>query len=164
MPPKLSSRSIYRLDRLSIGLGGGFNYGGVGSNALYYLTRDIAVYGGLGSDFRSLNYSIGVKMRKLTDQSWNVHPYLLATYGFNGRLDVDADPAMTREYTGFSVGVGLDQKLNKRKSGFFTIGLLMPIHGQSYHDHADFVQQSGLGSPKPVIPVRLTFGYKFVLR
>ncbi len=163
-PPKLSSLHIHYLDQLSLGAGGGFNYGGLGVNVLYYLHPNVAAYGGFGSDFQSGNYSVGLKWRRISGQSWNVNPYMIATYGYNGRLDVSSNRSMTKEFNGFAIGAGLDQRLYKGSPGYFTIGVLMPIRGQAYHDYAEYVQEQGIPSPKPVIPVRLMFGYHLVLR
>ncbi|MEM9325289.1 MAG: hypothetical protein AAGA85_06525 [Bacteroidota bacterium] len=163
-PPKLTSVSIFRLDQFSLGIGGGHNYGGLGVNATYYFTPIVGIYSGVGTHFRGANYSVGLKLRKPTNQSWNVNPYFVTTYGFNGRLHVDAAPSMSREFPGFAIGFGIDQKLTNTDLGAFTIGILMPIHGAAYHEYADFVEQSGFVSPRPLIPFRVTFGFQFVLR
>jgi hypothetical protein len=104
------------LDKFTAGVGGGYDYGGYGVNATYYLQRSIGIFGGLGYAVAGLGYNVGVKLRANSHKSASrVTPFLLGMYGYYAWAAPKHNPYWNKLFYGPTVGAGFDYRFKKIK-------------------------------------------------
>ena len=70
-------------DKLTVGLGIGYDYGDYGANVIYYPQRSIGVFGAVGYAVAGVGYNVGVKLRVLANKSTTVlTPFVMGMYGY----------------------------------------------------------------------------------
>jgi hypothetical protein len=76
------------VDQVAIGVGLGFDFGGIGGNFLVYPQENIGLFAGGGYTPAGFGYNVGAKFRFATKSSSRFHPYLTGTYGYNAAIAV----------------------------------------------------------------------------
>ncbi len=77
------------VDQLSIGIGGGLDYGGFGGNLSYYPLNNVGLFGGVGYALAGVGFNAGVKYRYIPKKpDARVRPFALAMYGYNAAIVV----------------------------------------------------------------------------
>jgi hypothetical protein len=75
----------YEIERMTLGVGIGYDYGGLGGNVSAYLTNSFGPCAALGYNRGGVGISGGLKYRILPkDHKPSFRPYLLAMYGYDG--------------------------------------------------------------------------------
>src|SRR6185503_19117939 len=71
-------------DKLNLGLGFGFDYGGIGGNLTVYPQKNVGLFFGGGYAFAGFGYNAGIKLRLLPGKpSSQFTPFFMAMYGYN---------------------------------------------------------------------------------
>ena len=153
------------LDKITIGVGVGYDYGGYGGNAIYYPQRSIGIFGGVGYANAGVGYNAGVKLRLITNRSATlVSPFVLAMYGYYADAAPKDYSYYNKLFYGTTIGGGFDVRPNKSIFGYLTGTILIPLRNpdpQRYIDNLSLF--SGLDYHKKLHSVSFSIGYKFIL-
>ncbi len=160
-----TTKIIRHIDKGLIGFGLGLDYGGVGANFLYYATRNIGIFGGVGYNFDAVGVNAGIKFRLIKKKpTSNLDPYFLAMYGYNAAIIISNSHRRNKTFYGPTVGIGLDFRPKPLSRGYFSIALLIPIR-KSEAD--EYISQLKRGSnaifANELLPIAISIGYRFIL-
>ncbi|HLX92185.1 MAG TPA: hypothetical protein VKR32_10905 [Puia sp.] len=155
------------VDKLSIGIGGGFEYGGIGANVTYYPTRGLGLFFGAGYPLTGFGYNAGVKLRIVSDQTiTEFMPYLIAMYGYNATVIYPEFTQKNKVFYGATVGAGIDFRPGNSKFGYLSASIYVPIRSSGVKDYiAEQNQVSGLTySTGRIFALSASIGYKIIIK
>jgi hypothetical protein len=153
------------VDKLSVGVGGGYEFGGIGGNITYYLTRGIGVFVGAGYPLTGFGYNAGFKFRIVVDESAaKFMPYLTAMYGYNATVIIPTYQQKNKIFYGATVGAGIDYWPGK--FGYISATVYVPIRSSGVKDYIhDLNYFYGISySTSRVFWLSASIGYKFIIR
>ena len=143
----------YPIDKTSLGIGLGLDYGGIGGNVLYYPHRNIGLFGGLGFAIAGIGINVGTKIRFLSPtKKTNTGMYLLGMYGYNMAVIANGSNYL---YYGMSLGVGYDYRRNLAKNSYWSFSMILPFRSSESFLYTDGAEVS---------PILFSIGYKFILK
>lgn len=146
-------------DKVSLGVGLGFDYGGVGINGLVYPQKNLGVFIGGGYALAGFGYNVGLKARLTSNARF--HPYATAMYGYNTAIAVTNATQLSKIFYGPSFGAGVD--FRSRSRAYFTAALLVPIRGSDVDDYMNHLKSMGVAFTNSLPAVGVSLGYRFVL-
>jgi hypothetical protein len=172
-PAQDSAAAKYNIDRVSLGVGVGIDYGGIGGNLLLYPLQDVGIFGGAGYAFIGIGYNVGLKLRLAPgDRAPKVVPYLLAMYGYNTAVKVSSSNQngfgsdfgqYNKFFYGPSFGIGLDLYPQHNKAGYWTVDLIVPVRGADVNNYINNLETTDDVSFKnKPFPVLLSVAYRFM--
>lgn len=148
---------------LSLGLGIGFEYGGIGLNTTYLPHNQIGLFGGVGTVFGDLGYDVGVKY--LFPSKWKQTLFVEAMYGYNSGIRIENYYApgedFDKNYYGPSIGMGMLFNTKKDKI-FWTFSLIFPFRSSEFEEDFDMLN-SDPNIDLNVLPISISFGINFRL-
>ncbi len=151
------------LEKISGGIGVGFDYGGLGINLLVYPHRNIGMFVGVGYAVAGVGSNVGVKV-KIKDGS-KISPYLLGMYGYNSAIKVKGASHYNRMFYGPSFGLGIDLKLKRHIKGYFSFALLVPVRSSDVDDYIDALKNTGgISFENKLLPIGFSVGYHIVIK
>ncbi|MBI9038716.1 MAG: hypothetical protein JEY97_11335 [Bacteroidales bacterium] len=153
------------IDKGLIGFGLGLDYGGIGANFLYYATRNIGIFGGVGYNFDAVGVNAGIKFRLIKKKpTSNLDPYILAMYGYNAAIIVKNSNSQNKTFYGPTIGVGLDFRPKPLSMGYFSIALLIPIRKSEADDYISRLKKyNHVTFTNQLLPVAFSIGYRFII-
>src|ERR1700753_1669694 len=154
------------VDKLSVGVGGGYEYGGIGGNVTYYLTRGIGVFAGAGYPLTKFGFNAGFKFRIVVDESSaKFMPYLLVMYGYNGTVVIPTYHAKDKIFYGATIGVGVDFRPGNSKFGYISASVYIPFRSgvREYVDYLNYTNAITYSTSR-IYPLSASIGYKFILQ
>ena len=155
--------SLRAIDKVTVGTGYGFDYGGLGLNVLYYPQKNIGIFAGLGYAFIGAGYNAGIKLRLISEiRTSKLVPYAIGMYGFNAAVAVKNANQFNKFFYGPTVGLGFDNYVGLKNRGYFSFALLVPFRGPSVYKYIDTLKKNlGIISNKEFSPIAITIGYHF---
>ncbi|MBS1505587.1 MAG: hypothetical protein JSS79_02970 [Bacteroidetes bacterium] len=156
-----ASAMAFAQDKTTLGIGLGFDYGGIGANFTTYAGKNFGLFGGLGYAIADVGFNVGAKIR-LAPES-RVAPFLTGMYGYNAAVAVTNATQYNKVFYGPSFGFGLDIKGRPGRNGFWSIALLVPVRGSDVDNYLADLRSKGvvIGS---LPSVALSIGYRFILK
>jgi hypothetical protein len=158
--PSLAQHKSFRnsaLDIMSVGIGIGFDHGGIGANALLYPNDNLGFFVGAGYALAGPAFNAGLKYR-LTNYSSKYHPFFSAMYGHNALIATSN--ARDKLFYGTTLGVGIDVHPQWRYN-YFSFSLLVPIKGSEMKEYLDNSNGHGLSYNSTSIPIGISVSYRF---
>jgi hypothetical protein len=157
-----------KLDKLSIGGGYGYEFGGFGGNVIFYPQRSVGIFLGAGWPLSGFGYNAGVKVRLLVDKSAaKIMPFLLAMYGYNTSLVVKGYPQYDKIFNNVTLGAGADYRPGNSKTGFLSLVIYVPLRDtpgiHSYINNLNQFNIMGGGYSHKLFPISVSLGYKFII-
>lgn len=151
------------LDKASIGLGMGLDFGGFGANILAYPQKNIGIFGGLGYALAGVGFNVGAKLRLASNSvKSKISTYGLIMYGYNASISVKNATELNKLFYGPSVGIGFDTKPHPSTGNYWSIALLVPFRSSDVDNYIDDLKQNhGVEFDNELIPVAFTIGYRF---
>ncbi|MBN2638058.1 MAG: hypothetical protein JXR65_03105 [Bacteroidales bacterium] len=153
------------VDKLSVGLGLGMNFGGIGGNFMLYPQKNVGLFVGAGYAYAGVGLNAGVKVRFPKKNKFeHMTPYLLAMYGYNAAIHVTNATEYDKFFYGPTVGFGFDWKSHEKARGYWTAAILVPVRSadvQTYMD--DLKNNHGVEFKSDLFPVAISIGYRIVL-
>jgi hypothetical protein len=154
------------LDKISAGVGVGYEYGGIGANAIIYPQKNIGLFGGMGWYYVGLGYNAGVKLRAFVGApSVTIIPFVEFMYGTNTFIYYRNNSQYNKLFKNFTFGGGIDIRPNNSKLGFISIAVYVPLrtpdiknYTDGYVDHFFAVQPTN-----KLYGINASIGYKFIL-
>jgi hypothetical protein len=156
----------FKLDKVSLGLGLGLDYGGIGANITAYPTKNLGFFLGGGYAMTGFGYNIGAKARIVPNKpAPKVFPFAMAMYGYNAVISVSGASEYNKIFYGPSVGFGIDLRLRPWKMGYWSVALIVPFRGQEVDDYMnDLEDNHGVDFTSGLIPVAFSIGYRFIVK
>ncbi len=154
-----------QLDQISIGIGGGLDYGGFGGNVTYYPAKSVGLFGGVGYALAGVGFNAGVKFRYVPDKpDSKVHPFGLVMYGYNAAIAVLNASQHNRLFYGPTLGGGIDFHLNPLKRGYWSFAIFVPIRSSEVDDYIEHLENDyGAEFQTGLFPITASIGYRFIL-
>jgi len=156
------SGSSETYDNLNLGIGFGFDYGGIGGNLTYYPQKNIGVFFGGGYVIAGFGYNAGLKFRFLPKHG-NITPFLMAMYGYNAAIHVSGSSELDKIFYGPTVGAGCDFGSHIVGKGVFSLAIFVPIRNSEPDDYMNYLQDNGVTFKNKLIPIGFSVGYKWNL-
>jgi hypothetical protein len=153
-----------RFDRLSLGLGLGLDYGGIGWNLLLYPQKNIGIFGGLGIvPTAGVGVNGGAKLRFFSDyQKHKIIPYCVIMYGYNAAIVIKDAEEYNKFFYGPTLGIGIDIKAKQGKKHYWSLALLLPIRGTKVDDYIEDLESNhNVEFNNKLIPIGISIGYRF---
>lgn len=148
--------------KFNLGLGYGFQYGGIGAKASINAVDGLAVFGGAGYMFGKFGYNFGLQKEFKTSR--RVQFYLNGMYGTNARIKIKGLDKYQNLYRGFSLGAGIKLNSEFRDGDFWDFGILIPIYSSKFKkDENEVKNDPTIFNYKSPWPVYFAFGYNFSL-
>ena len=153
------------IDKISLGLGMGLDYGGFGGNLMIYPSQNVGIFGGLGYAFAGAGYNAGVKLRTVPKTSLKkTSAFGILMYGYNAAIAVMDASQYNKFFYGPTIGVGLDYRANPVSKGYWSMALFVPIRSSEVKDYIDDLKDNhGVEFKTGLIPVAISIGYRFRL-
>ena len=152
-------------DKFNLGLGFGFDYGGIGGNLTYYPQKNIGVFFGGGYAFAGFGYNTGIKLRLLPARpSSQFTPFFMAMYGYNAAVHVSNASQYDKMYYGPTFGIGFDLGSHEQGKGQFSLAFFVPIRSSDPNDYIAYPKQNyNITFKNQILPIGFSVGYKFNL-
>jgi hypothetical protein len=152
-------------DFANIGLGFGFDYGGIGANLTVYPQKNIGIFFGGGYALAGFGYNAGIKLRLSPDRGTVVNPFFTAMYGYNAAVVITDNTDLNKLFYGTTLGAGIDIRSKKPSSkGYLSLALMVPLRSPDAQNYIDFLKnQYGATFANDLIPIGFSIGYKFIL-
>jgi hypothetical protein len=153
------------VDKATIGIGLGLDYGGIGGNFLYYPQNNIGLFAGLGYNLVGVGYNVGAKIRLINAAKPNkISPYVLGMYGYNTVIVVKNASQFDKVFYGTTFGLGLDYKSSKLSDHYWTFALLLPTRGSEVDDYFTSLKNNhSIVFNNNLSPVTLSIGYRILV-
>ncbi|HLK30494.1 MAG TPA: hypothetical protein VKT28_18075 [Puia sp.] len=154
------------LDKVSAGAGVGYEYGGIGVNAIYYPLRNVGVFGGVGWQYVGVGYNGGVKVRAFVQApSVLIIPYVEFMYGTNTFVYYRDNPGYNKLFKNFTFGGGIDIRPGNSKLGFISLALYVPLRTPDIKNYTnDYIDHFyGVTPTNKLYWLNASIGYKFIL-
>jgi hypothetical protein len=153
------------LDKTTIGIGMGLDYGGVGVNFLTYPGKRLGLFMGGGYAIAAFGINAGIKYRFIANKPTSkMNPYILAIYGYNAAIAVLKATQYNKLFYGPSIGFGLDFRPNYQKRGYWTLAILVPFRGSEVDTYMDDLKtQHGVEFKNSLTPIMMSFGYRLIV-
>ncbi|HLY68934.1 MAG TPA: hypothetical protein VKR53_04350 [Puia sp.] len=155
------------VDKLAVGIGGGYEYGGIGANVIYFLTKGLGVFAGAGYPLTGFGYNAGFKLRIVVDQSSATFmPYIVAMYGYNGTIVIPEFQQKNKTFYGATVGAGIDYRPGNSRFGYLSASVYIPFRDITMKEYAEYLNYTyGITySTGRIFPLSASIGYKFILQ
>ncbi len=153
------------MDRLSIGLGAGLDYGGFGGNLTYYLVESVGLFGGVGYALAGVGFNAGLKYRYIPKKpEARVRPFALAMYGYNAAIVVLNASQYNKMFYGPTFGAGIDFLSKPQKRGYWSLGVFVPLRKDEVEVYMEDLENNhGADFSNSLFPVTVSIGYKFII-
>jgi len=152
------------IDKSSFGIGGGFDFGGLGANVLVYPGKNVGLFGGVGYALGGIGYNAGAKFR-IISKKHNTDPYAIIMYGYNAAIKVTGASQYNKLFYGPSFGIGLDFHPKHTERSYFSMALLVPIRSSAVNEYMDDLKNNhGVEFKNELLPVAFSIGYRFILK
>lgn len=146
-------------DIVSLGIGGGLDYGGFGINLLFYPQHNIGLFAGAGYALIGLGYNAGIRVRAFMK---DIHPYLIGMYGYNTAIKVINATKYDKFFYGYSLGLGEDFNLSRRNTdGYLTFAIIFPLRIHEVDDYInDLKNNHNVEFNSKLFPLTISIGYR----
>jgi hypothetical protein len=160
-----TSKVFRHIDRELIGFGLGLDYGGIGANFLYYATKNIGIFGGVGYNFDVVGVNAGIKLRLIKKKPIStLDPYALVMYGYNAAIIISDDNSLSKTFYGPTVGIGIDFRPKPISAGYFSIAMLLPIRSSEVDDYISKLKRyHHVTFKNELLPIAISIGYRFII-
>ena len=159
----LAQRKSFRnssIDQMSIGLGIGFDHGGIGANAIVYPHENLGFFVGAGYALAGPAFNAGLKYRMINYSS-KYHPFFSAMYGHNALIAMSN--AHNKLFYGTTLGVGVDVR-PRWGYNYFSFSLLVPIKGSEMKEYLDNANGHGVSYNSTTVPIGISVSYRFGIK
>lgn len=150
-------------DVASLGLGLGFDYGGIGGNLTVYPQKNIGLFIGGGYVIAGFGYNAGIRFRIIPKKASVVDPFFMAMYGYNAAVYISDNKQLNKIFYGPSFGIGIDLHKKGPSVGTWSFALTIPIRSSESKDYINNLRDYYGVSINDLVPVGFSIGYKFKL-
>ena len=154
------------VDQISVGVGGGLDYGGFGGKLIYYPKQSIGLFGGVGYALAGLGFNGGVKFRYIPDKpNVRIFPYGIAMYGYNAAIAVMNASYLNKIFYGPTLGGGIDLYSNPNKRGYWSFAVFVPIRKAEVKTYMDQLEnEHSVDFNNKLFPITASIAYNFIIK
>ena len=135
-PKKIENDSIFKYDRVALGIGVGQEFGGIGGNIFYYPQKNIGLFLGIGDALAGIGFNSGLKLRLVSSKHKTLFiPYIIGMYGYNTAIYITGTTQFNKLYYGTTVGLGFDFHAYPESKHYWTISFLVPQRSSAVNDY-----------------------------
>jgi len=154
--------------KVSLGLGIGIDYGGIGSRVIYSPMKQMFLFGALGYNFAGAGYNFGAGLRFAPDRRFS--PYVVGMYGYNAVVKYTvttlysgygkSESESSEVFYGPSFGLGFELKraARKKSKNNWNFEILVPVRSSAYTDHIAMIEEV-YGAEMSPSPIAISVGY-----
>ena len=147
---------------LTIGLGGGIDFGGFGTRLGFLASEKLSIFGALGYNLVETGYNFGLQFRMAPNSQYC--PFLGAMYGYNAVIKVIGSPRQSATYYGISMTAGTEYWF-RRKPQFISFGIILPVKSRKFReDYGALNHNSNIVNYNNILPFGISIGYHFLLK
>jgi hypothetical protein len=152
-------------DIISLGVGFGLDYGGIGLNLMVYPQKNIGLFGGVGYAFAGIGYNAGFKLRFIATESKSiVVGYFTGMYGYNAALLVENASEYNKLFCGVTLGAGIDLRSKTKKGGYWSFAVLLPFRSSEVDAYLDDLETNhNVELKNDFLPVAFSIGYRIII-
>lgn len=149
--------------QLHLRFGLGIDYGGLpGASLMYSPNRKISIYSGIGNAFVGVGYCAGIKLRGSFAKTQAVVPFITGMYGTNAVVRIRDVRPLSKIFSGFSIGGGLEIHPNVSRQNHFSFTVILPYRKPAVKNYLDFLESNyGMIYTSKLKPVLLSIGYQY---
>jgi len=150
------------VDKLTFGLGVGFDYGAIGSNMLVYPHQNIGLFGGVGYALGGLDYCAGAKFRLISKKDL-ADPFAVIMYGYNAAIKVTNASQYDKLFYGPSFGIGMDFRSKRMTRGYWSFTVMVPFRSSAVNEYMDDLNNNhGIKIQTGLLPIAFSLGYRLI--
>ncbi len=152
-------------DGLSIGIGSGQDFGGLGLGVLYYgQNKTVGIFGGLGYTPSGIGINGGLKVRLIPIKiNPTFNPFLLGMYGYTTSVSISNDAQYNKTFYGPTIGIGADLKFKKNSRGFWSFSLQLPLENSKAIEYIRYLTVVKHMTFSESSTFRYSIGYRYLL-
>jgi len=160
---------VQRIDLSTLGVGFGLEYAGIGVNFTTSLHKNIAIFGSVGMLY-DFEFSTGIKARLISEKKISrINPFVVGMYGVNTVVAYKSlsptSKSSYNSYNGISCGIGMDFSFNRRKTGYWSAALLVPLTISGHRGHVSYSEwKKNTSFKSQSLPALFSIGYKIILQ
>lgn len=147
-------------DAVTLGVGFGQDYGGIGLNMVLYPVRPIGFFLGAGYALAGFGFNGGLKMRIVATEHPRAYMYFTGMYGYNAAINVKGKETYNKIFNGFSFGVGMETNPPHNYGGRFSISLIIPVRKPEVQEYINSMKSVGVTFKRELSPVTISLGYR----
>lgn len=152
-------------EKINLGIGVGFDYGGIGANLLVYPQKNIGIFAGGGYALAGFGYNVGVKGRFFIKDGAAVSPFVTGMYGYHTAIKVQNRTDLNKLYYGPTFGAGIDWLVGRQRKNYLSIALNVPFRNGEEKTYRDYLTNSyGIQFENDFVPVGFSLGYRLRLK
>jgi hypothetical protein len=152
------------IEKATIGLGLGLDFGGIGANVTVYPQKNIGLFLGGGYALAKYGFNAGVKFRYIVHDD-TAQPFIAAMYGYNTAIVVDNALGFNKLFYNFSFGFGFDIKSKSNPLNSWSLAIFVPIRDAEVDDYMkDLEDNHNIEFKNKLWPVAISIGYKFGIK
>jgi hypothetical protein len=146
---------------VDIGFGFGLDYGGligvqVGATALKHFT----FFASGGYYMIQGGWNVGLKTLLVAKTSKHAgRPYLKAMYGCNSVILVDGLEEYNKVYKGWTIGLGMEFRLGKKRQTGFNIDLNVPLRSPDFWEDLNVIENDPRVTDPQYLPIAFSIGF-----
>ncbi|MDR2293247.1 MAG: hypothetical protein LBE11_07225 [Prevotellaceae bacterium] len=146
-----------------LGLGAGFDYGGIGGKIEYLPTKNFGLFGGLGHNMLSIGWNAGVTYKIMPDKK--ASPNLMIFYGYNSTYTGEDSYSEKYNMTSYGFTFGINVDIKTKSGNKWSFGLFFPIRSSKFNRNYDAAKDDPEVNHlfESDMPVGISAGYNFKL-
>jgi len=158
-----SLKKYFQNDKISIGMGGGLDFGGFGYNLIAYPKKGVGIFGGLGFAVAGIGYNAGIKLLLTKNETKSTVPYLIAMYGYNAAVYLKDYDELNKLFYGYSIGIGVDYQPPRRTDSYWSFAILLPFRSSKLAAYESEIINRFGGNFNYMFPVTISIGTRLIL-
>jgi hypothetical protein len=159
MATVMYAQELTRNESTYLGVGFGFDYGGLGGKIEILPVKYLGLFAGVGYNLSSIGWNVGASAKLLPNSK--VTPTLCAFYGYNAVLVIKGAGGFSETSYGVTFGGGVDIKMGGNGNKL-SINLFIPIRSQKFMDKYDAaLDNPNIEMESTLLPIGFSIGYNF---
>lgn len=145
--------------KASLGLGLGFDYGGLGAQVAVKADNNLSLFGGIGTALAGPGFNVGARyfFESKRSEQFFVH----GMYGYNAAIIIQGMSSADKVYYGPSIGAGIN--LPNKNNTFWELAVNIPFRSSDFRNDWDaFNDDPGIEINR-LLPFTISIGYNFNL-
>ncbi len=152
-------------EKVNLGIGAGFDYGGVGINMLFYPQKNIGLFAGGGYALAGVGYNIGLKGRFFLKDDAAVTPFVMGMYGYHSAVKIKDNSNLSKLFYGPTFGAGIDWRVGELRKNYIAIALTVPLRNGEEKEYKQMLTNNyGAQFENDFLPVGMSIGYRLRLK
>lgn len=152
-------------EKINLGAGVGFDYGGIGANLLVYPQKNIGLFAAGGYALAGFGYNVGIKGRLFIKDEAAVSPFIMGMYGYHTAIKVQNLTDLNKLFYGPTFGAGIDWFAGQQRKNYLSLAITVPIRNGDEKTYRNYLTNNyGVEFKNDFVPVGFSLGYRMRLK